>query len=318
LPPIARETAGGIVRLTGFGRPFSVACDPQGRLLVADMDLHGLCRVSPDLGGCQWLMDERGWSAWQPFREGPAPAAAAGAPMLFDGPHSIAVASGGRLFVTTYYTPGVHVVSPDGDVRLLIGGHGDAPRLTGPATGLFDGGGRLLVSEYALHGIFAYDAEGTFLGALGGGENGFRAAPRLSAGHGAAWFDRPHMCRALRDGDLVVADTWNHRLQRFTGDGVFVGSLGDGRDGWREATGPFPASDAPAGFHAPVAVGVADDGRLVVADWGNDRLQWFDAEGRHLATEDDLGLDRPYDAQVFGRRCAIANSHKGSVLIKDI
>ena len=67
-----------------------------------------------------------------------------------------------------------------------------------------------------------------------------------------------------------------------------------------------------------VAVGFAPDGRMVACDWGNDRLQWFDAAGRFLYTEESLGLDRPYDAQVYADRCFVADSHHGEVVVFSI
>ncbi len=317
-PPVAAERGGGSTVLSGFGRPFGLARDREERLLVADMDVHGLCRLTPGLDGYQWLVGDEGWEPVRPVARGVLPQAEARAPARFDGPHSVAVGPDGTLFVVTYYTPGLHLVPPDGGPGRLLGAKDRAPALAGPATGHFDGGGRLLVTEYALNAVFAYGTDGTFLGALGGGRDGFGPETGFEAGSEPCWFHRPHMCRALADGELVVADTWNHRLQRFSATGEWHGQLGGGTGGWRGPEAATPEGTASAAFHAPVALSATPDGRFVVTDWGNDRLQWFDADGRWLATEDGLGLDRPYDAQVLGDVLAVANSHKGVVLLRPL
>jgi hypothetical protein len=126
------------------------------------------------------------------------------------------------------------------------------------------------------------------------------------------------MCRARADGMLIVADTWNHRLQLFTADGRFLAMLGGKAANWTEGALETDARAEPGAFSAPVAVSLADDGRFVVTDWGNNRLQWFDHEGRLLNADASLGLDRPYDAQIFGDRIAVADSHHGRVLFQGV
>jgi hypothetical protein len=289
--------------------------DEHGRLLVADMDLHGLCRLMPHLGGYDWLDSTEGWSPVLPIRSGGRRRAQARPPRRFDGPHSVTAAPDGTLRVVTYYAPGLHIVPADGGAGQIAGGPGDRPALKGPATAHFDRTGRLLVAEYGLHGVLAYAPDGRFLAALGGGNNGFGPAWSFTPGGLPGQFDRLHMVRMMPDMQLVVADTWNHRLQRFSAAGEWTGLLGSGADHWRTAAVPTQASTAPGAFRAPVAVSTAVDGRLLVTDWGNNRLQWFDAHGRLLAVEDALGLDRPYDAQVYGDVLVVANSHKGQVLI---
>ena len=71
------------------------------------------------------------------------------------------------------------------------------------------------------------------------------------------------------DGSIYVSDTLNHRVQRFTRDGVFLstwGSFGDG-DGQ---------------FNMPWGVAVDPIGDVYVVDWRNDRVQKFDSDGRFI------------------------------------
>jgi hypothetical protein len=317
-PRIGFANERGLLRLGGFGRPFGIGMDPEGRILVADMDLHGIVRFTPDLLAYQWLGDDAGWSEKMSVNGGLAERAHPGQPSRFNGPHSVACGTDGRIYVTTYYDPGLHILSPTGGLVTRIDGEKSLFRFKGPATGLFDARKHLLVTEYALHGIFSFDAEGRFVGALGGGQDGFRQASGFEPGSKAGFFDRPHMAATMKNGDIIVADTWNHRLQRFSPEGRFMGILGGSKEGWRDAAAVTPQSSAPSGFHAPVAVSILEDGRIVVTDWGNNRLKWLDAEGYLLEIDDSLGLEKPYDAQVFGNRCFVANSHRGEIIVKDV
>jgi hypothetical protein len=318
-PPLALAQASDAAIITGFGRPFGLGQDSDGRLHVADMDLHAIGRLEPDLGAVAWLgIAGDGWSEPLPLQHGIASRQPPRVPGRFNGPHSVALGLDGRMYVVTYYAPALHIMAPDGSHIRRIGAPAVPMRLEGPASGHFDRRRRLLVTEYALHGVFAFDADGEFLGGLGGGDGGFAPTMSFLADSRRGAFDRPHMCRAAADGTLIVADTWNHRLQRFTPEGGFIAWLGSGGAGWRDDDPPPAQGREPGAFSAPVAVGFAPDGRMVVTDWGNNRLQWFTPGGQLMAINDALGLDRPYDAQVFGSTLAIADSHHGRVLLRRI
>jgi hypothetical protein len=315
-PSLSRSHADGITVLSGFGRPFGLARDGEGRIYVADMDLHAICRLDPDLGGAQWLGSRQmDWSAAVTIKNGETGPAPARKPGRFDGPHSVAIGNDGRIYVVTYYSPGLQILSADG--RAISAVKRNAIEFAGPATGHFDRMGRLLVTEYKLHAVVALSADAEFAGAIGGGHDGFVSRSGFAPGSEKAQFDRPHMCRARSDHALIVADTWNHRLQLFSAEGRFLGMLTSGMAGWRECAVAPEATAEPGRFSAPVAISFANDGRFVVTDWGNNRLQWFDHDGRFLKI-DQLGLDRPYDAQIFREQIAIADSHHGRILLKDI
>lgn len=307
---------GDVVIISGFGRPFGLAEGKDGCLYVADMDLHAIARLSYDVRLFQWLADDR-WSAAEMLHTGLIERAEPRQPGRYNGPHSVALSGNQDLYITTYYTPGLHIVSPDGSQTF------GTDVLRGPATGHFDREGRVIVAEYALNSLVAFDASGALLGALGGGEGGFHGVPDCASGSSAGCFDRPHMCRALGGGDLIVADTWNHRLQRFSSRGDFFGWLGGTEPQWRsDTTEPTPSAEA-GGFNAPVAVGIDSEDRILVTDWGNNRLQLFAADGSLMRVLNGFGLDRPYDAQflgtrILGKNLAVADSHHGRVLLVDV
>ena len=87
---------------------------------------------------------------------------------------------------------------------------------------------------------------------------------------GAGPFNRPTSVAVTEDGELYVADGYgNCRVHRFDPGGQLLGSWGEPGTG-------------PGEFHLPHAIVSLDDGRLVVADRENERLQVFDPQGRFL------------------------------------
>jgi len=74
------------------------------------------------------------------------------------------------------------------------------------------------------------------------------------------------------DGHLFVADTWNHRIQKFTLDGKFVAEWGE-----------FGAGAEPYKFWGPRGVAIDSKGRVFVTDTGNKRVVVYDADGKYLS-----------------------------------
>ena len=66
-----------------------------------------------------------------------------------------------------------------------------------------------------------------------------------------------------------MADARNHRIQRFTRDGKFLGKFG-------------VLGNGPGQFNMPWGVAVNATGEIYVTDWRNDRVQKFTQEGDYL------------------------------------
>jgi len=78
------------------------------------------------------------------------------------------------------------------------------------------------------------------------------------------------------NGYLYVADGYgNARIHRFKPDGTLVHSWGEPGTG-------------PSQFHIPHGIWVASDGKVIVADRENDRLQFFSPEGEYLYEWNDV------------------------------
>ncbi len=84
-------------------------------------------------------------------------------------------------------------------------------------------------------------------------------------------FTNPRGIAVAPDGSIYVADSRNHRVQKFSPEGEFLLSWG--------TYASVDAGEAPGGtFNEPWGIAVAPDGSVFVADTWNYRVQKFSAE----------------------------------------
>ena len=128
-----------------------------------------------------------------------------------------------------------------------------------------------------------------------------------SRGDGDGQFDRPNGIAVDSSGNVYVADTWNHRIQKFSSSGVFLGKWGSFGTG-------------SGNFNAPLGIAVDSSGNIYVLDSGNHRVQKFDSSMNSVAAWGSAGSG---DGQ-FGRSplgggpCGIAvHPSAGYVFVAD-
>ncbi len=111
-----------------------------------------------------------------------------------------------------------------------------------------------------------------------------------SAGYGDGQFSAPDGIAIDSSGNVYVADTGNHRIQKFTSSGQFItkwGSLGN--------------SDGQ--FYSPHGVAVDSSGNVYVVDTSNHRIQKFTSSGQFITKWGSFGdadgqFNNPYDLAV--------------------
>jgi DNA-binding beta-propeller fold protein YncE len=136
------------------------------------------------------------------------------------------------------------------------------------------------------HVVRRFDKHGNDLGTIGqrgvasdtGHDRGGRSAYDRAASvvRSAGPFNRPTGIAVAPDGTLYVSDGYgNSRIHHFDAAGELLHSWGEPGTG-------------PGEFRVPHGIHVLDDGRVLVADRENDRLQVFDPEGGLLGIWDDI------------------------------
>jgi len=145
--------------------------------------------------------------------------------------------------------------------------------------------GSVYVADAGNHRIQVFSSDGAFVDSWG-----TRSLAEQESG-GAQGFHEPWDLTVGPDGNIYVADTWNHRIQKLDGEGRAITAWG--------AFGEFGAEDGESGesiFYGPrgivvvppsltgsqATVGTADEQNplVYVTDTGNKRVQVFQANGK--------------------------------------
>jgi DNA-binding beta-propeller fold protein YncE len=134
--------------------------------------------------------------------------------------------------------------------------------------------GSVYVADSQNHRIVHLSVQGTLLnqwGSFGQMQDGVPAVPGT--------FSEPWGVAVDPDGNVFVADTWNHRVQKFSADGEFISMIGPSAEGDEQI------------FWGPRALAFDREGRLFIADTGNHRIAIYDNTGEFLGDFGEQGYD---------------------------
>ncbi len=181
---------------------------------------------------------------------------------------TLAVAERGahRLRIIADYA----VTTRVGDVAGFADGPLSSARFTLPS-GLFADGETLYVADTGNHRIRLVAAE---VSTIAGGAEGGLVDGSLTASR----FRAPHSLALLGDGRIVVTDQDNHLIRVIDRTHDEVETLAGDIVGF--ADGPL----REARFRGPAGMAVAADGRILVADSGNNRIRVIDLDAGHVET----------------------------------
>ena len=182
-------------------------------------------------------------------------------------PVGVSVDDEGNVWVPDTHYHRVIVYSPTGDELFRFGQTGENPGdFIWPTDILVLDHDRVLVGEYGVGETGDHDRIQLF---ERGEDDAWTVRAQIgSFGTGEGQFRRPQSMARVGD-ELWVCDATNHRLLAFSlkdaDFGVYVRELGKGE-----------ASSEPGGFRFPYGLDVDGHGHLVVAEFGNNRVQVVD------------------------------------------
>lgn len=169
---------------------------------------------------------------------------------------AVAVNSRGEIFV---FHRGKHPIIVCDSAGKVLRSWGDD--LIGSAHGLrIDAHDDVWITDVGRHQVLKFDPQGKLLLKLGTGQPGI----------GPSEFDRPTDIAFGPDGEFYVTDGYgNSRVTKFSPSGAPLHSWGT-------------RGKQPGEFHLPHSIVRDRQGRLLVGDRENDRIQIFDADGKLL------------------------------------
>jgi len=159
---------------------------------------------------------------------------------------------------------------------LIIGSTGTEPgQFNAPRGIAVAADGTIYVADANNHRVQHLAADSTFIKAWG-------SFADISAGEApGATFNEPWGVAVSPDGRFVyVADTWNHRIQKFSADGNFL-----------RMWGQFGQDESEFSMWGPRDLVVDSDGNVLVMDTGNKRIKVFDGNGNFISQYGTFGLE---------------------------
>jgi len=173
-------------------------------------------------------------------------------------------------------------------------------QLQNPKNVAIDSQGNLYVADSDNGRIEKFDKNGTFVTAWG-----TKSPPNLIGPQNT--FSEIWGIAVDKSGNVYVADTWNHRIQKFDSNGKFLTMWGVNGDTRGVALGN------PLQFYGPRAIAIDSQGNVLVTDTGNKRVLKFDPNGNPLAQYGGVGGDPGQ----FLEQVGIAVDSQGNIFVAD-
>ena len=120
------------------------------------------------------------------------------------------------------------------------------------------------------------------------------------SGENEGQFDRPSGISLDNEGNLLIADTLNHRVQQITSTGEFISAFG--------SHGALPGQ-----LHSPWGITTGADGAIFVADHLNNRIQKFDESGNFVLELGNSGTD----SERLDHPSGVAIDPEGDIYVAD-
>ncbi len=204
---------------------------------------------------------------------------------------------------TDPYAKGTISLSAD----LSFGSSGNASgQLNAPRGLAIAPDGSLYVADSRNHRIEHFDATGNLIQTFGQVSPGCPYATVPPANVPIGTFCEPWGVAVSPDGQWVyVADTWNHRIQKFSASGKPIKTWG--------TPNYDPVSSGPFGLWGPRGIAVDSEGHVLVADTGNKQIIVYDSNGNFISQFGGEGTA----AGKFDEPVGLAMDAQGNLYVAD-
>ncbi len=201
----------------------------------------------------------------------------------FRKPADIAIDSEKNIYITSFEDGKISVLSPNGKGVNVI-----RPGANSRIYGIDHRDGLTAASDFAGDEIYLFNEKMETIKKFGKG------------GSGNAEFHGPEGICFGEKGFLYVADSGNHRIQKFSTDGEYIFSFG--KKGRYEGELESPTD---AAYYM---------GNVYVSDTGNGRIVCFDKSGNHLKDLAIAQSKKPRGLSVHGDTLLISDEESGLIL----
>ena len=262
------ETVAGVLETPGFNdgpalnarffNPHGIAVDSSGKVYIADRYNHTIRLFDPSLEMVSTFAGVAGESG---------DADGNGASARFNEPWGICVTPGGVVYVADTKNNKIKKIETDGTV-ITVAGSGNYGTSNGPAlfstfgnpTGIeIDEEGNIYVADHLTHIIRKISATGIVTTIAGK-----PYLPGDADGAGSdAQFWRPYGLTIDNQGNIIVADEWNHKIRQVTPLGIVTTLAGNGEEAL------VNGDVGNASFNYPWDITVDPEGNFFVADGFN-------------------------------------------------
>ena len=190
-------------------------------------------------------------------------------PQSLDNPTSFCLCGAENLWVLDSGMSQVKCFDLQGKLLAVLGDEGlEENQLMSPGDLVFDPAGNLWITDTDNNRLVKWTKEGSALQVLGINEVD-EDEDWMISGTEDGEFDAPQGVTLDQQGNIYVADTGNHRIQKFDSQGGFLMAFGS----FGKASGEF---------YSPTQVRLDENGDIFVSEENGSRIQKFSGEGNFL------------------------------------
>jgi predicted membrane-bound mannosyltransferase/DNA-binding beta-propeller fold protein YncE len=210
-------------------------------------------------------------------------------------PRNVDIGPDGRVYVADSGNHRIQVYDADGSFLDQWGGSGTEPGRFNEPWGLLVTDDHVYVADTWNHRIQKFTLDGVLVGVFG-----VSGSPTEESAESLGLFFGPRDIIRLDDGNLLVTDTGNHRIQIMDEDGNFIRQVG----GFGNLLGQL---------NEPVGLGISPDGSFFLADTWNSRIQRFSPD---LFAINEWAVDA-WDGTSTNNKPYLATDSAGRLFVTD-